>query len=219
MPGAPDHTRRNSFMTVMSWSLRFAGAATICVAAMGGQAQAQAQSMPGQNAYPSARSQTCTRLEGQLAELDRSGGAPDGRTEQIRRYEEAVNKQQAELDRMVAQTRRMGCEGGGFFLFGGGQSQQCDQSNTQIQRMRTNLDRMLAGLEQLQGGGSDERRRGILIALGQYDCGPQYRNAAAPAGPRGIFESLFGGPGSGGSPGDVSQAGTFRTLCVRTCDG
>jgi hypothetical protein len=121
---------------------------------------------------------------------------------------------------MVAQTRRMGCEGGGFFLFGGGQSQQCDQTNAQIQRMRTNLDRILAGLEQMQGGGSDrdERRRGILIALGQYDCGPQYRSAAAPSGgPRGIFESLFGGPGGGSA--DMSQGGTFRTLCVRTCDG
>ena len=201
-----------------------AGAVAIMVTALSAEAWAQAQSMPGQSPYPSARSQTCVRLESQLAELDRGSGVPDGRAEQVRRYEEAVSKQQAELDRMVAQTRRMGCEGGGFFLFGGGQSQQCDQSNAQIQRMRANLDRILAGLEQLQGGSSDrdERRRGILIALGQYDCGPQYRSAAAPAGPRGIFESLFGVPGGGGgggTPADMSPAGTFRTLCVRTCDG
>ena len=203
----------------MSWSLRIAGAA-ISLALLG--AQAHAQGMPGQGGYASARSQTCAQLEGQLAEFDRSSAVPDGRTEQIRRYEEAASKQQAELDRMVAQTQRMGCEGRGFFLVGGGQSQQCDQTNAQIQRMRANLDRILTGLEQLQGGGSgrDERRRGILIALGQYDCGPQYRNAAAPpsAGPRGIFETLFGVPGGGGQA-DMGQAGTFRTLCVRTCDG
>ncbi|HEX2216809.1 MAG TPA: DUF2865 domain-containing protein, partial [Xanthobacteraceae bacterium] len=157
----------------------------------------------------------CTRLEGQLAALDRGQG--DARAEQIRRYEEAANNQQQELDRMTAQARRAGCEGSGFFLFGG-QPPQCDRMNAQIQRMRANLDRILAGLRQLQGtgGGAEEHRRAILVALSQHDCGPQYRSAQRP---RGFFETLFGGPTIAHPPIEPTQSSTFRTVCVRTCDG
>jgi hypothetical protein len=68
------------------------------------------------------------------------------------------------------------------------------------------------------------QRQAVLNALGQNNCGPQYRTAAAPQ--RGFFDSLFGGgtPGAGPStaPGaDYPQVGGsgYRTLCVRTCDG
>ena len=168
------------------------------------------------------RDDVCVRLEAQLAALDR--GADDGRAEQIRRYEDAANRQQAELDRMVAQSRRMGCESSGFFLFGGGQPPQCDQLSAEIQRMRTNLDRILGTLQQLRGGDTDrgEQRQAILIALAQNRCGPQYQTAA-PQRPRGFFDTLFGGsaPPSapGESPGAPPQSSTFRTVCVRKCDG
>lgn len=198
----------------------YAFLACVLLAMPGGRAAAQGIS----NATTGPRSPMCVRLEGQLASLDRAPG--DARAEQIRRYEEAASRQQAELDRMTAQQRRMGCEGG-FFLFGGGQSQQCDQINAQVQRMRGNLDRMLTGLRQLQGSGSDrdEQRRAILISLAQYDCGPQYRSARRPSG-GGIFETLFGGGGGGSAPQgapdyptEPSQSSTFKTVCVRTCDG
>jgi len=180
-----------------------------------------------------AQVQACVRLESQLATLDR-GMTDPARADQIRRYEDAVSRQQAELDRTVAQARRMGCEGSNFFLFGGGQSPQCGDVNNQIERMRANLDRIMADLQRLQGGGIDrgEQRHAILSALADNDCGPQYRAAEpAPAKPRGFFDSLFGGPGGAVGPApppdtpgvppdtDMQQAGTYRTLCVRTCDG
>src|SRR5262249_43867147 len=56
----------------------------------------------------------CQRLEAQLASLDR-GNADPARAEQIRRTEEMVNRQQFEVDRLVAQSRRIGCESSGFF--------------------------------------------------------------------------------------------------------
>lgn len=161
----------------------------------------------------------CQRLEAQLVALDRGASDP-GRADQIRRYEEAANKQQLELDRTVAQSRRMGCEGTGFFLFGG-QSQQCRPLNNQIQQMRDNLDRIMADLQKLQGAGvnyeRDGQRRALLGALGRNDCGPQYRSANAEPQSRGFFDTLFGG-NSIFSPGQ-SQSSTFRTICVRTCDG
>ena len=56
----------------------------------------------------------CQRLETQLASLDRGNSDPT-RADQIRRAEEAVNRQQFEVDRLVAQGRRGGCESSGFF--------------------------------------------------------------------------------------------------------
>jgi hypothetical protein len=178
-----------------------------------------------------AQAQACLRLETQLATLDR-GMADPARADQIKRHEDAINRQQVELDRTVAQSRRMGCEGSGFFLFGGGQPPQCGDINNQIQRMRANLDRIMAELQRLQGGGVErgEQRRAILSALADNDCGPQYRAAAPPpSGLRGFFDSLFGGPGGAvgaaapaavpGAAPEALQSSTYRTLCVRTCDG
>jgi hypothetical protein len=126
------------------------------------------------------------------------------------------------------QSRRMGCESrGGFFLFGSFQrSPQCDQLTSQIGRMRTNLDRMMGEVERMRGGdvNRDARRRQLIAALAQNNCGPQYRAAVASTQPRGgLFESLFG-PGSvfrpdSGSPGWSAPSGSYRTVCVRTCDG
>ena len=175
--------------------------------------------------YPQGGGQgLCVRLESQLAALDR-GTADPARAEQVRRYEDAASKQQAELDRTVAQSRRIGCEGSGFFIFGG-QPAQCGPLNQQIQQMRGNLDKMIVDLQRLQQstGGADQnsQRRAILTALGQNDCGPQYRIATPTSQPRGIFDSLFGSSSVFGSqPADnmLQSGGTFRTLCVRTCDG
>ena len=173
----------------------------------------------GQNPY-------CARLEGQLAAIDR-GGADPGRAEQIRRYEDASNRQQSELDRMVEQSRRQGCESTGFFLFGGGNasSQQCVDLNRQISRMRGNLDRINVDLQRLRGNDLDrgEQRRSVLVALAQNNCGPQYRTAVRQPG--GFFDQLFGrGESEPNEPGaemanPMAQTGSYRTVCVRTCDG
>ena len=130
--------------------------------------------------------QVCQRLEGQLATIDRGASGDPARAEQVRRYEEASGRQQGELDRMVEQSRRQGCESTGFFLFGGGNasSQQCVDLTRQIARMRGNLDRINVDLQRLRGGDSDrgEQRRSVMLALAQNNCGPQYRTAARAAG-------------------------------------
>ena len=138
-----------------------------------------------------------------------------------RRSEDAVNKQQADLDRLVAQARRLGCEGGGFFSLFSGQPPQCGPLNKQIQQMRGNLDRMLADLQRLQGSGGDResQRQTVIAALAQNNCGPQYRAAANQQ--RGFFDTLFGG-GHGTTlrrRRTACRSATYRTVCVRTCDG
>ena len=109
-----------------------------------------------------------------------------------------------------------------------GQSAQCGPVNTQIQQMRANLDQITNSLERLRGGGfgadRDNQRRSVLTALGQNNCGPQYANA--PRGPGNFFDTLFnpnnnnnGSPGAPPTGDNGAPSGTYRTVCVRTCDG
>jgi hypothetical protein len=166
----------------------------------------------------------CPRLEAQLATIDRGGAGDPAKDEQIRRYQDAAAKQQAELDRVTSQAKRMGCDSSGFFSLFSGQSAQCGPVNNQIQQMRGNLDQITNSLERLRSGGlggpdRDNQRRSVLTALAQNNCGPQYVNAAPP-GPGNFLQNLFGNnnpnaPGSDFGP----QSGTYRTVCVRSCDG
>jgi hypothetical protein len=195
-----------------------------CAAALSaGQASAQ-QPYPAPGTTLSARDQTCRGLEAQLANIDRAAG-DQGKAEQIRRLEETVGRQQTELDRYSQQARQKGCDAPAFFqMFGGaGRTDQCTALNNQIQQMRSNLARMQADLQRLQGAGAnyerDGQRRSVIQALAQNDCGPQYRAQAAQS--RNLFETLFG-PGPGGdqnSTPNESVGSGYRTVCVRTCDG
>ncbi len=190
-----------------------------------GTAAAFAQAgSPGPAANP-----MCPRLEAQLAALDRGASGDPARDDQIRRYQDAATKQQAELDRVTAQAKRMGCDSTGFFSLFSGRQAQCGPVNTQIQQMRANLDQITGNLERLRGGGPggfsperDNQRRSVLLALAQNNCGPQYANAGQSQGGN-FLSNLFGGGNNnpaGAPPADLGpQSGTFRTVCVRTCDG
>ncbi len=181
---------------------------------------------PPQSAQPSVNP-VCPRLEAQLATIDHGGTGDPVKDDQIRRYQDAQAQQQGELDRVTMQAKRMGCESSGFFSLFGGQSAQCGPVNTRIQQMRANLDQITNNLERLRAGSGfggadrDNQRRSVLIALAQNNCGPQYANAAAAPGPGGFLNNLFGNNNPAAPPGvDMgSPSGTFRTVCVRTCDG
>ena len=188
---------------------RLASAAVISLLACAA-AQAQAQS-----ANP-----TCQRLEAQLANVDRGTDDP-ARADQIRRAEDALNRAQFDLDKNVAQARRMGCESsGGFFSIFSNPPPQCTALNRQIDQQRASMEHMRNDLEQLNGGTTQraEARRSLLISLGDNNCGPQYRQAALAGQQGGFFDRLFGnnnGPSSPSGP----MGSTYRTICVRSCDG
>jgi hypothetical protein len=186
------------------------------VSAPAQQPRGYPQSQP-QYSAPQNRSPYCAQLEGQLGALDRGDANPP---DQVKRYEDAVRKQQGDLDRLSAQARKAGCEGGGFFSFFGGQPAQCTPLNGQIQQARANLDRAMNDYQRMQsnvGADHETQRRSIIGALAQNDCGPQYARLANQGG--GFFDRLFG-PGTIISPDDASSSSnTYKTLCVRTCDG
>ncbi|MEH2535314.1 hypothetical protein V1274_006323 [Bradyrhizobium sp. AZCC 1614] len=216
-----------------SLSLRILTCAILVgIAAPGAPALAQtnedAMAQMNQDAPPQQGAQAnpiCIRLEGQLATIDRGAGTGDpAKDEQIRRYQDAEAKQQAELDRVTLQAKRMGCESSGFFSLFSGRSAQCGPVNNQIQQMRANLDQITTSLERLRSGGiggadRENQRRSVLVALAQNNCGPQY--AAAARGPGNFIDNLFGNNNTLPPPSaDLgAPSGTYRTVCVRTCDG
>ena len=170
----------------------------------------------------------CVRLEGQLTAIDRGAGTGDpAKDETVRRYQEAQARQQGELDRVTQQAKRLGCESSGFFSLFNGQSAQCTPVNNQIQQMRANLEQITTSLERLRSGGiggadRENQRRMVLTALAQNNCGPQYAAAAAQRGPGNFIDNLFGNNSSSlppPSPELAAPSGTYRTVCVRTCDG
>ncbi len=162
----------------------------------------------------------CQRLEAQLASLDRGNNDP-ARADQIHRAEDAVNRQQFEVDRLVSQSRRMGCESSGFFSIFNNPPAQCGGLSRQIDQQRNALERLQNQLERLSGGTTERaaQRQSLLIALGDNGCGPQYRSAALQGQQGGFFDRLFGGNTGMFSTPSGQMGGTFRTICVRTCDG
>ena len=133
-------------------------------------------------------SPVCGRLEGQLS-LSNRGGDPN-QQEQARRYEEALGRQQADLDRLIAQSRRLGCESMGIFSLFTSQPAECRPLNGQIQEMRANISRRQVELQRLQGGDLEGQRQAVIAALAQNNCGQQYQAAANQQ--RGFFGALFG---------------------------
>ena len=209
----------------------FASVAVLALAAPSTDASAQANPNMNPNAPQPVQgapaNPMCPRLEAQLASIDRGGSTGDpARDDQIRRYQDAATRQQTELDRVTTQAKRMGCDSSGFFSLFSGPSAQCGPVNTQIQQMRANLDQINSSLGQLRGNSGADRenqRRSVLIALAQNSCGPQYANMLQQQpGPGGFLNNLFGGGTNNPNVpnADVGpQSGTYRTVCVRTCDG
>ena len=199
--------------------LQGVGAVTFSSVAISFAVAQTASPQPAPNANQAASNPVCVRLESQLAMLNR-GAADPARGDQLKRIEDAIAKQQADLDRTLVQSKKLGCQGGGFFALFTGGGPQCLPVNAQIQQMRDNLDRAMSDLERLKSGSNDQEgpRRALIGQLAQYNCGPQYRAAAAAAGPGGFLDALFGGTIIN-SGGDGAPSGTYRTVCVRMCDG
>jgi uncharacterized protein DUF2865 len=212
--------------TVMTSAFRFllAGVALFGAIALGVDARAQMSPGPPPPQQGAPVNPMCPRLEAQLATIERGDSGDPAKDEQIRRYQDAANRQQGELDRVTSQAKRMGCDSSGFFSLFNGQSAQCGPVNNQIQQMRSNLDQITTNLERLRSGGlggadRENQRRSVLTALAQNNCGPQYANAARGGG--NFLDNIFGNNNPIAPPGGDfgPQSGTFRTVCVRTCDG
>jgi hypothetical protein len=212
-------TRRITCAALLTLVLPAAAAAQVTYPQPAPQGYPQPTPSPAPPAGAAANP-VCGRLEAQLAAIDRGAGADPARAEQTHRIEDTLSKQQGDLDRTQAQWQRLGCQTPSLFSIFANQSPQCGPLNNQIGQMRASIDRTMAELQRSRHGADDEmQRQGVIGALAQNNCGPQYA-AAAPQ--RGFFETLFGGlgnPGGAVAPTEPQLGGGYRTLCVRSCDG
>lgn len=169
-------------------------------------------------ALAQSQNPACQRLEAQLTALDRGNDDP-ARADEIRRADDAVNRQQFEVDKLVARARQIGCGNWGFLSIFMVPPRQCGPLNRRIGEQRDVLERMRNRLERLQGGTTERaaQRQSLLIALANTGCGQQYRAAARYGQQGGFFDRLFGGNVFTSVPGQMG--GTYRTICVRSCDG
>lgn len=169
-----------------------------------------------------AQTDICDHLESQLMSLDSHPGS----ARELDKYLEAdraVRRQRNELEEASDDARRAGCLGGLFSQFK--KSGSCGRMVANINRMRANLDRLRRSRDRYSPDPFDDSRERaeLVAALAQNGCGPQYEVYGRPARRPGLFATLFGGHlfrergwGDSSYGGDF---GTFRTLCVRTCDG
>src|SRR3712207_128315 len=125
----------------------------------------------GQTAF--AQSAQCQRFQAELASLERSGGsAPTGQ----------MRAQRAEINRLVAYYRNIGCERGPLGFLSGPAPAECPAIAQQIRQLEGGYARLAA--QAADPADVDLRRRQLQAAV-QQTCSTE---------PRGFFESIFGGP-------------------------
>lgn len=171
--------------------------------------------------------QLCVRLEAQLLDLDRM--APRGTTVNVYRHNSRIVEHQRNLAVARQQAERAGCgRRGGFLFFRPQRPASCAQHDARIGRLEESLQRSRAqsgGEQRVSMAADDGERRRILAMLGDNKCGPQYERYAPGYGrnPFGMFfrdytrDPYMSDPYGTGRMTDFY--GTYRTLCVRTCDG
>ena len=190
-----------------------------------------------------ARSRACRQLEARLTALSHQRTKPS----LIARYDRAIAAQTEQLKSARATARRSGCTGL-FSVLGSPGDRRCSSIEATIAHMKRNLSTLRERRGILSGRGSAEaERRRIVGALEAHGCDAgSARTAitvsAKPSGigkPAGAFDQTLrngivihrSSPSDGkgeasGQPAadDAPQlppiaAGTYSTLCVRTCDG
>jgi hypothetical protein len=163
-----------------------------------------------------AQSEMCMRLEARLTALD-SGVGEFRRT---RALEKQISDQREELDRATDDARRADCMGAFFQRLR--KKPGCAPMMATVNRMRANLNRLTAARDRSDdrfGGGAE--RRELVRALATNRCGSHYEDYEQPGRRGGFLTTLFGRNlfRDRGWGGGMFGNGTFRTLCVRTCDG
>lgn len=180
-----------------------------------------AASLPASAALAQA---ACTRLEAQLAAMQRTNTEAEYRDADAR-----LRQQQADYERSLAAARQLNCMGGGFMFFRAQPAPQCPSLMASIEQLGAGMARLEANRNRLDPRQGQQQRAGVLQALAANNCGPQYQQFARQMAPpqRGGFFGLFGGqtwrddtyyPAPYMAVPEV-QVNTYRTLCVRTCDG
>lgn len=185
----------------------------------------RAYPQPGyQGRQPSQEQLRCAQLEHELANewVVRRQGVDSGPA-----IEAEIRKQDRIFQQTQARAERSGCYRSNF-IFGRSlvRTPKCLRLNSRIEDARRRLEALNAQ-RQANRGGSSRRRDELIAALARAGCGTQYQRQARQGGSRdsgGLFSWLEEGfwdtqPRRGLETSRIEQFATYRTLCVRSCDG
>ena len=178
-------------------------------------------------------SELCDRLNRELTSLSESYSAPA----QVRKYARAIAEQKLSIRELRNQMRETGCSGGSIFVIGGDNADACTELESKMVRMENNLSILNDKRISLMSGQQDNaRRRRVAAAIEDNRCNDQPmltstdvvtpgNNPLVAELPDG-YESIRvpktdDGYGTGRfvDLGGSATNGSFRTMCVRTCDG
>ncbi|MGV3552613.1 DUF2865 domain-containing protein [Rhizobium sp.] len=181
-----------------------------------------------------AASTLCSQLNDELTSLSETYSAPA----QVRKYARAIAEQKLSIRELRQTLRETGCSGGSMFVIGGENEEECGILEAKMARMETNLsilNEKRIGL--LSGQADDARRRRVIAAIENNSCNDQPVFAStepdAPVDVEPLVTDMPDGretirvPQSEDGYGDrqfvdlggTSTNGSYRTMCVRTCDG
>lgn len=152
-----------------------------------------------------AQSAICYDLESRLSNLQNGGSGSKSR--QYRRYDQAAKKMRGRLASAQKKARKAGCRTTGIRLF---QKRQCSNSTRQIRQLKREL-RKIESQRSRNGRTPRNTRRQqkeLIVALGRNRCGRQYERAAAKYGRGNVLDGF-----------QQTRVNSYKTVCVRTCDG
>lgn len=173
-----------------------------------------------------AQSSYCERLRADIASLDRYANSGQNRA-----LNNQIARQHAELDRLAARSRDMGCGRQVFLIFGDPPPPECAAIEARMSRMEAALAELDAQAQRGGGPGLDAQRASLIAAYESNcsaDTAASQRSAVRQPG---LLERLFGGASDEAPIEETEQepvdepsgpegvGGTFKTICVRKCDG
>lgn len=187
-----------------------------------------------------AQSRLCRQLEAQLAST--SAG---GKSKQYLKYDRAVKTQRQQITKAKRNARRAGCKTDGFSLFGiSRNNSQCGGLVSTINKMERNLEQLERRRARYDTGRSPAARARLLARIEANGCRDEEQVARRVdredirSRRVNILDQIFNGDSRRRAPLEDENGnrirttlngglglnpdglqGSFRTLCVRTCDG
>jgi hypothetical protein len=182
-------------------------------------ASAPPQAAPQQPAtnWSSNRNPICFQLEQRLVQENQKNGQSQNdlpRLEgEIRQLERVVDQTENQLDH--------GCYE--YFLFTKSlrNTPQCKDLARQVDSSKRRLSDLDAKRQDILGSAGRSYQNDIIRELARNNCGSNYTDMArrAGGGSGGMWEDEESSGGNTWNPRAANGAQTYRTLCVRLCDG
>lgn len=177
------------------------------------------QAPPGQSYggyVPGQRPPICAALEQRLAqEANRGSQSRD----QLPRITDEMRQADRQFQFGQAQLERLDCFDYFFFAKSLKRTRQCIDLNSQVEGARRRLADLEAQRQQIMGTGNRSYQDDLIGELARNNCGASYQQEASRRNP---FSSIWqDGEDSGGYGGRFGSLpfATYRTICVRLCDG